>query len=216
VRVLGSGHASRGLLALVKELGSQSASDPARKPILLDADLCPRPIKGRWLLEQLYGVTEPAPLVPAAAASLRHFGGMRVLLVEDNLINQRVASRLLEKLGCRVDLAANGVEALELAAELPYRAILLDCQMPVMDGFTAARLLRELPNANSRVPILALTAGATPQDRERCFAAGMNGFMTKPVTLGALAEVLNDHCAVPSGEGANAPVRFPIESAKLG
>ncbi len=118
--------------------------------------------------------------------------GARVLLVEDHPVNQRVAERLLRKLGASVRIAHHGAEALERLAEAPADLVLMDCQMPVMDGFTATRLIREreLAQGLPRVPIVALTANVMREDRERCLAAGMDGHLGKPIEPHQLAECL--------------------------
>ncbi len=111
----------------------------------------------------------------------------RVLVVEDNLVNQRLAKVLLEKLGCLVDVAGDGQVALELATRTAYRIIFMDCLMPGMDGWEATRQIR---SAGLAVPIVALTANTLEGDRERCFEAGMNDFVSKPIRVRELAETL--------------------------
>lgn len=127
-----------------------------------------------------------------------------LLLVEDNLVNQTVATRMLASLGYAVDVANNGREALDALARKSYAAILMDCQMPVMDGMEAARRIREreasleplAPGSRSesgaarRIPIIAMTANAMPGDRERCLEAGMDDFLSKPIVKEALARTL--------------------------
>jgi PAS domain S-box-containing protein len=105
--------------------------------------------------------------------------GIRILLVEDNAINQKVAARMLEKMGCHVDMAGNGHEALMMAAQLPYDVILMDVQMPEMDGITATRALRA--KGFSDIPIIALTANSRDEDKQECRAAGMSDFLSKPI-----------------------------------
>ena len=112
------------------------------------------------------------------------YRGLRVLVVDDNSINQKVAARLLEGLGCRVDIGANGREALELLEKVSYDLVFMDVQMPVMDGFEATKTLREL---GIRTPVIAMTAHAMQGDRERCLAVGMNGYVSKPVQREALS-----------------------------
>jgi CheY-like chemotaxis protein/HPt (histidine-containing phosphotransfer) domain-containing protein len=120
---------------------------------------------------------------------------VRVLVAEDNRVNQEVARRLLARLGCEATIVGTGAEAVAASARETYDAILMDCQMPELDGYeaTAAIRLREGsvgPMRTRRVPIVALTASAMPGDRERCLAAGMNDYVAKPMTLERLAEAL--------------------------
>jgi signal transduction histidine kinase/DNA-binding response OmpR family regulator/HPt (histidine-containing phosphotransfer) domain-containing protein len=123
----------------------------------------------------------------AAAARLRG----RVLLVEDNPINQGVAKAMLKKLGLDWQLANHGAQALELMREGRYDLVLMDCQMPVMDGYEATAAIRRLPpDQGATVPIVALTANAMQGDEQRCLDAGMNGFLAKPYTLATLRESL--------------------------
>jgi signal transduction histidine kinase/DNA-binding response OmpR family regulator/HPt (histidine-containing phosphotransfer) domain-containing protein len=127
----------------------------------------------------------------------------RVLVVEDNVINQKVAVRLLEKLGCRVDVAANGCEAVNMLAQLAYDVIFMDCQMPEMDGFAATAAIRQHEaSTGQHVLIIAMTANAMQGDRERCLAAGMDDYISKPVTLGDLAPRLQQW-TLPTTEAAS-------------
>ena len=129
--------------------------------------------------------------------------GIRLLLAEDNIINQKVAVHMLEKMGYRVDVVANGVEAMEATARIAYSAVLMDCQMPEMDGFEATRAIRQREallaksEATSdgrqhaqRVPIIAMTANSMKGDRERCLEAGMDEYISKPVKSQDLTNVL--------------------------
>ncbi len=133
-----------------------------------------------------------------------------ILVVEDNVVNQKLAVRLLEKMGYRADVAANGLEAIATVEHIAYAAVLMDCQMPEMDGFEATRVIRERethrqaetrlstfdspcrtqPSAVSHLPIIAMTANALQGDQERCLAAGMNDYISKPIKPDLLRLVL--------------------------
>jgi CheY-like chemotaxis protein len=114
----------------------------------------------------------------------------RILLAEDHTISQRVAAAMLENLGFRVDVVADGAQAVEAATGTRYAAILMDCQIPVADGYRATREIRRLEGVSRRTPIIAVTASATPSDRQRCLAAGMDDYLTKPLCLRTLRTVL--------------------------
>jgi CheY-like chemotaxis protein len=116
---------------------------------------------------------------------------LQVLLAEDNLVNQRVTRAQLMRLGCDVDLAADGREAVEAATRRRYALVVMDGQMPGMDGYDATREIRRREGNGSHVPIVALTANALRGDRERCLAAGMDDYLAKPTDLDALERVLD-------------------------
>src|SRR5262245_20141220 len=120
----------------------------------------------------------------------------RVLLAEDNVVNAKLAVRMLERLGCRVDVASSGHEALKMVQSIPFDIVFMDCQMPEMDGFEATRAIRSWENVSrvggpvTRLPIVALTANAMHGDRDRCLDAGMDDYITKPLSRSDLARVL--------------------------
>ena len=126
---------------------------------------------------------------PAPSQAELRFDGARVLLVEDNDLNQEVAAELLGQLGIAVDIAADGQQALDRLAAGPYDLVLMDMQMPVMDGLEATRRLRADPR-HATLPVVAMTANAMSSDRERCLQAGMNDFVAKPVDPDLLLEAL--------------------------
>ncbi len=132
----------------------------------------------------------PAAEAPITAAADKAPIRGRVLVAEDNPLNQRVTVMMLEKIGCRADVAANGREAVEMLAMFPYDLILMDCEMPVMDGVAAAREIRALHGERGQIPILAITAHTEPEEMERCRMAGMNDHIGKPITVPALRAAL--------------------------
>ncbi|MCX6613787.1 MAG: response regulator [Acidobacteria bacterium] len=120
----------------------------------------------------------------------------QVLVVEDNPVNQRISSLMLRKLGFAVDLANNGEEGVAMWAEGNYDAIIMDCQMPVLDGYSATARIREQELAQGqgsshRLPIIALTAHAMSHDRQKCLDSGMDDYLTKPVEASELGATLN-------------------------
>ncbi len=118
---------------------------------------------------------------------------LKVILAEDNLVNQRIALKMLDKLGCHTRLANNGIDAIELVKSNLFDIVLMDCQMPEMDGFVATKLIRQLGGAVGDIPIVALTANAMQEDRKRCLAVGMDDYISKPVTLNRLREILSSY-----------------------
>ena len=115
-----------------------------------------------------------------------------VLVAEDNTVNQRILIRFLERLGHRYDLVENGAAAIEAVQRAEYDLVLMDCQMPVLDGFEAATIIRGLSGTAHGVPIVAVTANAMSGDRERCIQAGMTGYLTKPFGIAELAAAIEN------------------------
>jgi len=121
----------------------------------------------------------------------RRTSGVRVLVVEDNEVNRKLALRLLQRLGCSVDIATNGREAVEMTANRAYDMVFMDIQMPEMDGIEATRLIRERESATGKhLPIIAMTAHAMEGDRERCLSSGMDDYLSKPVKVDLLAQMV--------------------------
>jgi CheY-like chemotaxis protein len=140
-------------------------------------------------------VAQPAQAAPApmATAALELRSERRILLVEDNAVNEKVATRFLQKLGYLVDVARNGREAVDAWARGYYDLILMDCQMPVLDGYDATREIRAREPAPQRIPIVALTANAMKDDDVKCRAAGMDDHLSKPLDREQLARCLALH-----------------------
>ncbi|MBA4418018.1 MAG: hypothetical protein C0392_08930 [Syntrophus sp. (in: bacteria)] len=139
---------------------------------------------------------------------------IRILVAEDNVTNQKVALRMLEKLGYKADVAANGKEAVKSVGMIPYSLVLMDVQMPEMDGFDATAAIRENEKEKgTHIPIIAMTAHALKGDRERCLAAGMDDYISKPIQPKELAEAIERQAgAVLQGEQKNIPEEKPTEN----
>jgi PAS domain S-box-containing protein len=119
--------------------------------------------------------------------------GTLVLLVEDNLVNQKVATAILRNAGCRVDTAENGKDAIQQVRKKEYDMVLMDCQMPIMDGFEATRIIRSMRGSISSIPIIAITAHAMKDDKQKCIDGGMDDYISKPVNRQALIDIINKH-----------------------
>ncbi|WP_428561041.1 MAG: response regulator [Solidesulfovibrio sp. DCME] len=154
----------------------------------------------------------PAEETPAdvMAGAMQHppLSGVLLLLVEDNAINQQVAREMLVRLGATVDVAGHGREAVDMVGRAFYDAVLMDVQMPVMDGLEATKAIRALPGG-ADVPVIALTAHALAEDRDRCLAAGMNDYLTKPIDTGRLLATLGQWIATAAGAARPAPGPLP-------
>ncbi|MDP2216877.1 MAG: PAS domain S-box protein [Methanolobus sp.] len=137
------------------------------------------------------------------ATSMQKIKNVRILLAEDNIVNQKVAQSMLKKLGLRVDTVANGAEALKALEMIPYDLVLMDVQMPEMDGLEATRLIREPGSAvlDQEIPIIAMTAHAMKGDREQFIGSGMDDYISKPVSMETLKRVLDKWLATIQREG---------------
>ncbi len=161
------------------------------------------------------GVPKPRPATTDEAAV--HLGS-RILIVEDNRANQQVAVGMLERLGCTVDTVANGSEGLDAVARRPYGLVLMDCQMPQMDGYEATRRIRALETGIPRLPIVAMTAHVRRDDGDRCLAAGMDDYLVKPLKLDTLREKLQRWLPAQRAESIHAKSggRVGLASAQRG
>jgi two-component system sensor histidine kinase/response regulator len=161
----------------------------------------------------------PAVVAPRQAASVvaasSRLGPRRVLLVEDNEINQMVALGILTSLGYLSDVAKDGLEAVGMATTRSYDAVLMDCRMPRMDGFNATAELRRQEDGGPRTPIIAMTASALVADRVRCLAAGMDDYITKPVDPGELATTLDRWISGTATDAAAAAILGPRPTAEV-
>jgi PAS domain S-box-containing protein len=156
--------------------------------------------------------------VAATQAQPRTIAGARILLAEDNQVNREVAVLMLEQLGCRIEVAEDGRAAAARMSEAAFDLVLMDCQMPVMDGFAATRAIREGEQRTGKhVPIVALTAHAIAGDRERCMAAGMDDYMSKPFTQAQLGDMIQRWLKSPEQSGSRLSDRTapqPVEPAR--
>jgi PAS domain S-box-containing protein len=182
-------------LIMLSSVGGQAQADRVRGSGF--AAFLTKPIKQKQLLEILRAVfalviPSPVPVRPALQVVEEWKKFCRILVVEDNVTNQRVALAILKKIGYRAEVACNGIAALKLLKEQEFDLILMDCQMPEMDGWETTRHIRGRlsPVRNPDIPIIAMTAGVLQEDREKCLAAGMNEYISKPVQPRELAETL--------------------------
>jgi CheY-like chemotaxis protein len=138
-----------------------------------------------------------------------------ILVVEDNEVNQLVARSMVVKLGYRADVVADGNEAVAATAACEYAAVLMDCHMPVMDGFEATKAIRARNTGQRRLPVIAMTAGALDEDRDRCLAAGMDDYLAKPVDLESLDKVLARWIPEASPHETSEPALDPVRLETL-
>ncbi len=223
----------RGDAQLAREVGFDAyLTKPLRQAHLYD---CLSLVLGGSSATQMQPGAAPAPLITrhtVTEAQSQRRG--RVLVVEDNIVNQKVAAKMLEREGYRVDVAANGQEAVEAVAQIPYVLVFMDCQMPEMDGYDATREIRRQEamgkrpeahtgeevsclssHASRHMPIIAMTANAMDGDRERCLEAGMDDYVAKPVRREDLKAVLGRWQPDRAGSSAERPAT-PSEESRNG
>lgn len=183
---------------LLSSLGSTFSLDEL-KQLNISMSL-PKPIRQAKLCENIIGVLKNirekgaafVPLAPPLSQATQPRRKARILLAEDNPINQQVALRILAKIGYRADVAANGLEVLQAFKKLPYDLILMDCQMPEMDGYITTEQIRQIEaKKGGHTLIIAMTAHALKGDREKCLAAGMDDYIAKPIDINMLALTLD-------------------------
>jgi len=198
----------RGDAARAREIGFCAYLNKPAKPGAL-----------RECLEAVAGLAPGQTILEAPALVTRHSlaersaGKFRVLLAEDNIVNQKLAVMLLTRLGCRVDCVGNGLEAVEACERLLYDLVLMDCQMPEMDGYQASGAIRRLEaGGERRIPIIAMTANAMHGDRDKCLAASMNDYLAKPIVREQFEQMLQRW--LPGSPGA--PAARPCSSPAAG
>ncbi len=171
-----------------------------------------KPLRAAALFDALRKATDcvsgPSPEQEKSRPMLTRLG-KRTLVADDNRANQKVAVAMLERLGCEVTVAGNGAEALQLALRNPFDLVLMDCQMPVMDGYEATQKIRKYDKETARLPIIAMTANNSAEEKQRCMDAGMDGFLPKPLRLEELQTLLATWFAEDSpaeGESSGSPI----------
>jgi len=178
----------RGDVARLKEIGFAAyLTKPVKQSQLYDC------LATVWERKQHHVGKTPESIVTRHRIVRNRQCSTRILVAEDNIVNQKVALRILEKLGYRTDVAADGLEAIKALESIPYDLVLMDCQMPEMDGYRATRHIRNPESAvlDHGIPIIAMTANAMAGDREECIKAGMNDYISKPVEPLALANKID-------------------------
>ncbi len=197
-----------------------------------DADLfvahLAKPVRSSQLFDALVGVVAGSSRIETAthvdqqlvldpAMSSRY--PLRILLAEDNVVNQKLATRLLERMGYRIDVASNGFEAVESVARQRYDVVLMDIQMPELDGLEATRRIIGSNPTGDRPTIIAMTANAMDGDREMCLAAGMDDYVSKPIRVAELAEALrrawsSRHEAIDARPSSRSSTSTPTASSR--
>jgi len=212
---------SQTLMMLLTSMGSQG-DEPQLKELGFAAYLT-KPIKQSQLFDAIAELLRPEegelpaaqPRAPEPAAT-GNKQPTRILLVEDNAVNQRLALRLLEKAGYQVEAVGHGRAACAALREQPYDLVLMDIQMPEMDGYEATSAIREFEGGRRHTPIIAMTAHAMKGDRERCLAAGMDDYLTKPLKLEELLVTVARWAAPGRNGRAIEPVDFPALRKAVG
>jgi PAS domain S-box-containing protein len=202
----------RGLPMIVLTSGMQM--DPAMLQQAGIGQWLTKPVRSSELYDRLMRLMAPREAGVRSAEHRQHKRPQgtpakgKILVVEDNALNQLVAEGVVSRLGYEVHSVANGADALDAVDSNDYAAVLMDCHMPVLDGFSATRLIRQRENGR-RTPIIAMTAGAHSEDRERCLAAGMDDHIAKPVDLAALENAL-DRWITKAGSGTDSEITSPM------
>jgi two-component system sensor histidine kinase/response regulator len=207
----------RGDAAIAREAGITAyLTKPVRQSQLFD---CLTMVFSKRGVSAISSASAPNLVTKHTVTEGKKISHRRILLAEDNIVNQKVAIQQLQKLGYRADAVANGREAIEALSRIPYDLVLMDCQMPEMDGYEATTEIRRTEVTPKRTPIVAMTAHALEGDREKCIAAGMDEYITKPVKPEALRQVLArflGDAQLEDGEIKSAPADpLPVDMDRL-
>ena len=205
-------------LVLLTSLGNREAKDAMQE----FAGYLTKPVKPSHLFDTLVGIFtgQPIRVLPRPSAKQQQFDArmgeinpLRILLAEDNTTNQKLAQSLLGRLGYHADIAANGLEALQALKRQAYDVVLMDVQMPEMDGLEATRILRQELLEAQQPYVIAMTANAMEGDRELCLAAGMDDYVSKPIRVEELVRALSASRGQAIDEGAQDANAQPVISA---
>jgi two-component system, sensor histidine kinase and response regulator len=191
-------------IVLLSSMGTRGTAEQMRAKGFAAA--LTKPVRQAQLLDvvsRILGEARHDSARQPGAATIGEALGLRVLLAEDNLVNQKVALRMLSRLGCQARAVGNGLEALAALERETYDVVLMDVQMPDMDGFEATRRIRQREAAaGGHIPVIAMTAHAMEGDRQRCLDAGMDGYLSKPVKPDEIAKVLQPYAKAGSAPAA--------------
>ena len=188
--VMLTSYGERGSSAVAQANGIAAyLTKPVRQSALFES--LARAAQGSLFTTHPEKIVSPAPVLPVPVSTVPLPHSKLILIAEDNVVNQKVAIRQLRKLGYRADAVANGKEVLEALARIPYDLVLMDCQMPEMDGYEATAEIRKRQSDARRTPVIAMTAHALEGDRAKCIAAGMDDYVSKPVNVEELGRILH-------------------------
>jgi CheY-like chemotaxis protein len=208
--------------ALVMMTSSGKRGDAGRLEQTGFVAYLPKPVSQSHLIDTLLTIigrrpedtSPPARLITQHTIDEDRKRKIRILLAEDNIINQKVALKMLENMGYHADAVANGLEAVTALKTIPYDLVLMDVQMPEMDGFEVTRVIRDPQSevSNPDIPVIAMTAHTMKGDREKCLETGMNDYLSKPVQQDELTEIINRWAFHIVSDGHDLPHDLPEES----
>ncbi len=193
-KIKADSHLKDTILVMMASIGRRG--DATRLKDLGFAGYLSKPAKQNQIYKCLLKVLNEKPIEGTTASEIVTKYSLaektiQVLVAEDNIGNQKVITKMLEKRGCKVHCVTNGKEAVIAVKELPFNLVLMDCQMPEMDGFEATKLIKNPDEKYGNIPIIALTAGAMKEDYDRCMASGMDDYLSKPVQMQKLEKMID-------------------------